>query len=182
MACGCRELEEQYGEGDCKCVHYKTRFPLCKCEEESTSEHSPGQVAEHEVLIRTIFNDEHVDEYGYVKVGYFRTDPKTRGMSVNRRGHVTAETLRQRMEADPKNRHGYLGYAGATFGDIKNLKSQQHSRFYCVYDTALIDDPSHADVCHADVFPAGSDRLEMATTLARVFGKVTVNLADIYER
>lgn len=112
MGCGCRELEEQYGSGDCKCVHYKERFPLCKCEEESTSEHSPGPVAEEEVLIRTIFNDIHVDECDYVKPSYFRTDPKKRGMSVNRRDLISQNRLWARASSDSKNRHGYLRFCG----------------------------------------------------------------------
>lgn len=124
MACGCRELEEQYGNGDCKCVHYKTRLPPCKCEKESTSEHSPGPVAAHEVLIRTILTTSMWMSATIVKPSYFRTDPKARGLSVNRQGLIAVDELRATQTSDPKNRHGYLRYASTTFADIKDLGSQ----------------------------------------------------------
>ena len=151
MTCGCRELEATHGNGKCKCSHYREQFPDCKCEEESVSEYSPGRVCDNEVLIRAIFRSDYVDQRGCLKPTYFQNvvrDFTVRGLSVNRKGHVTEPDLKARLRHHPSNIHGYLGFIAATCGDLRRLRFNG-SRAFCVYDSATEEDRSHADVCQS---------------------------------
>ncbi len=67
MPCSCKEIERQYGDSDCKCVHYRERFPDCECEHKSVSDYSPGPVSDEEVLIRTLYSPVQINqETGFV--------------------------------------------------------------------------------------------------------------------
>ena len=82
MSCRCIELETHYGQGDRKCARYREKFPECVCEHESVSEHSPGPVADGEVLVRNLFREQQTDQEGHLKPVYFRPEPATRGFSA----------------------------------------------------------------------------------------------------
>lgn len=170
MICGCRELEATYGHGTCKCVHYREKFPNCKCEEGSVSPYSPGRVTDDEALVRTIFNPEFVDCRGHLKPTYFQAvipDFTVRGLSVNRKGQVTEADLRDRLRHHQGNRHDYLGFIAARCGDLRSLLSGD-KRVFCVYDSATQLDASHADVCYSlspdpDLTKRDSKRVRMKT-------------------
>ena len=152
MACGCRELEARHGSGNCKCVHYREKFPDCKCEEESVSEHSPGRVYDDEVLVRTIFNPIFVDQRGHLTPTYFQNavvkDFTDRGLSVNRKGYLTERALTIRLQHHPSNRHDYVRFIAARCGDLRRLRFNG-KRAICVYDSATEEDRSHADLCQS---------------------------------
>lgn len=192
MSCGCKELEARHGNGKCKCVHYRNQFPNCKCEEESVSEHSPGPVSDGEVLIRTIFNPDHVDCTGSPAPTYFQDiikDFTVRGLSVNRRGHVTEPDLRARLKDHSGNKHEYMGFIAAKCGDIRRL-AFGNERAFCVYDSATEEDRSHADICQStlpetDATRREAKKLRMKTArmLRNEFSeKVAPTLTDVQPR
>ena len=49
---------------------------------------------------------------------------------------------------------------GATASEIRRLRGEDEGRRFCIYDTALEDDVSHADVCQT----RGGGRGEQTTT------------------
>lgn len=162
----CRELEQQHGDSDCKCHHYREEFPDCRCEGCTVSEHSPGQVQDDELLIRTLFSPLQVDiEKGTVAPMAFK-DVLTRGLSVDRKRHTGEQELQARIEARiasdikaGRNKDGFFRVATASCGDIRSALGEEGTRLFCVYDTALKENTAHADVCSSiDPPPKTKDR------------------------
>ena len=157
MSCPCKELERRYGSGDCKCLHYREQFPVCECENCSVSKFSPEPVRNDELLIRTVFSPVQINqETGWVDPAHFRYDAMKRGLSVNRKPHISEADLQAKIEgkiardrAEGKERDDFYRMVTGRCGDIRNLVAEDGSRLFCVYDTATIDDLSHADVCQA---------------------------------
>ena len=158
MSCSCLELEAQYGEDECKCARYREKFPDCACERESVSEHSPGPVADSEVLVRTLFLESHVDPLGRVKPAYFRRDPEGRGFSVDRVHYWTdPQTLKSEKCADSRY-DGYLRFIGICAKDLKELLERE-KRLFCVYDSGTSENNFHADICqNLYIEPGAPDR------------------------
>ena len=145
MSCSCMKLEAQYGQGDCKCAHYREKFPDCACEGESVSEHSPGPVANGEVLVRTLFQKQPIDPDGRLKPVYFRRDPESRGFSVDRVLYLGPETLKSSKCADARY-NGYLQFIATCAKDLRKLLERE-KRLFCVYDSGTAENNFHADIC-----------------------------------
>ena len=167
MPCSCKEIERQYGDSDCKCVHYRERFPDCECENKSVSDYSPEPVSGEEVLIRTLYSPAQINqETGIVDPTHFRHDALKRGLSVNRKDHISEIDLRAMIEAkiardreQGKIRDDFYRVVTASCGKIREIREEDERRLFCVYDTAREDDASHADVCQAiDPPPKTIDR------------------------
>lgn len=120
----------------------------------SASEYSPGLVQDEEVLHCQVFDPIHVDqETGKLKPELF-DDASSKGMSVNRDGHISRQVLIEKglakAEQDRvrKPDRQFFGFASAQCGDVRRiLSTTTKARAFCVFDTARVDDPSHADVC-----------------------------------
>ena len=145
MSCSCIEMETQYGQGSCKCARYRENFPDCACEHESVSEHSPGPVADNEVLVRTLFREQQIDQDGRLKPVYFRREPETRGFSVDRVILRGPECLKSSKRADARY-NGYLKFIATCSKDIRGLL-EGGKRLFCVYDSATDENNAHADIC-----------------------------------
>ena len=193
MSCQCKVLERQYGEEGCKCEQYRKQFPNCECENSSVSDHSPALVQDDELLIRTIYSPVQINQVtGNADPAYFRKDARTRGLSVNRKEHINSSELRSKIEtkiardqADGKERDENYLVVSATCGDIRSHIEEGGARLFCVYDTALEDDKSHADVCEAfEPLPGSAnrkkERMKISSRLFEAFlGKAT-DLATVY--
>lgn len=173
MPCGCKELEAKYSQTECKCARYREKFPDCVCERESVSIHSPGPVADNEILVRTIFTEKQLDQEGRVKPAHFRKEPSTRGFSVDRVNRTRVGLLKSSKCKDARHK-GYLKFAAARSSDIRNLMNDDGKRLFCVYDTATAENHAHADICQNAVLQAGADNrrnrmMEIAWQLRSVF-------------
>jgi hypothetical protein len=118
----------------------------------SASDHSPGRVGDEEVLHRQVFHPIHVDqETGKIKPELF-DDASNKGMSVNRAKYIARQSLNEKgcakaeQDRTRKPDRQYLGFASTACGDVRRIFSTAN-RAFCVFDTALADDISHADVC-----------------------------------
>ena len=174
MPCSCVELEIRHGQGQCKCVHYRDDFPDCACEQGSVSEHSPGPVDDDEILVRTLFRGDQVDEDGRPKQSYFRRDPASRGFSVDRIGVVDPQSLVAKKTVDSRY-IGYLGFIAARGRDIRALVSGDGTRLFCLYDTATTGNEAHADICQNLYLEPGTKNrkslmMEYAWRLRNAFG------------
>lgn len=172
MSCRCIELETQYGQGDCKCAHYREEFPECACEHESVSEHSPGPVADSEILVRTLFREQHVGQDGHLKPLYFRPEPATRGFSVDRVLLVGSDPLKSSKRADARY-NGYLKFIATYSKDVRVLL-EGGKRLFCVYDSATATNKAHADICqNVHIKPGAPNRkrrmMEIAWQLRSAF-------------
>ncbi len=124
----------------------------CPAELEPVSEYSPGIVLNEEYLARLIFTPIHVDdETGEVNAAAF-SDVKDKRLSVNRIQHISRPDLAQKgcTKAETDKAAGkereFVGVIESACLDIRSIKVERNQSF-CVVDTALENDTSHADVC-----------------------------------
>jgi len=166
------ELETQYGHGDCKCARYHESFPDCRCEGESVSEHSPGPVADSEILVRTLFNEQHIGPDGHLKPAYFRRDPTTKGFSVDRVLLMGPEPLKSSKRSDARYNDN-LQFIATFTKDVRELLESE-KRLFCVYDSGTAENKFHADICqNLLIEPGGQNRksrmMEIAWNLRNTF-------------
>lgn len=156
MNCSCKDLEKEFGNGACKCIHYRKLFPECECERTSVSDHSPGTVVDHEMLIRTVYSPHQYNKETDELTPMAFRDAVERGMSVNRRSCISIVALQAKIEgkvaadqAAGRTSDGFWRVVVAKCGSIRRLRTDEGARTYAVYDTANEDDSSHADICQA---------------------------------
>ena len=195
MPCPCKELEREHGDGGCKCGHYREAFPNCECEGCSVSDYSPRPVQPDEFLIRTVYSRVQINiDTGRIDPVHLRHDVRTRGLSVNRKPHISEQNLRAKIEnkiardrEDGKERDGFYCVVTARCSAVRGLVDDDGKRLFCVYDTATEDDASHADICQAfELPPKTKDRRLLTKKLRRQLferfvGRPT-NLRMAYER
>jgi hypothetical protein len=146
---------------------------LAELETASASEYSPGPVADEEFLARLVFAPIHFDDDGQPNAAAFG-DATTFGCSVQR-GESAADlerTVHARgfaKEAADRERgkeRVYRGFLSAVCSDIRALIDEStSSRLAIVCDTALVDNPSHADV-----IGIGNTRSGRQNVRVRLFG------------
>lgn len=132
----------------------------CICETKSQSVYSPGLVGDDESIARLIFSPIHIDGQGKVLPAAFSdVDVPGRGLSVNRYAHCTSEELlnlaraKEAMDRDKgKPDREYKGFVVAGVRPVRDITNEGLQAF-CVKDTSLKDNISHADVdqdcsCH----------------------------------
>lgn len=159
---GCKEFGQHSQEDDCP--HEAT----------SVSQYSPGPVANAETLARQIFTPHHIDvATGEVNAAAF-SDAKDKGLSVNRVEHTTKADLvaRGQQKAVAAQQAGkereFVGIIESSCADIRAIQSSGR-RAFCVIDTALEDNTSHADVCQVPLSP--KDGRSARKALMDVFSK-----------
>ena len=194
MACSCKELERTHGSGKCKCVHYRETFPECECEGVSVSDHSPGIVADDEVLIRTIYSPVHYNRVtGEVNPAAF-SDVIDKGLSVDRKQHISRQALEEKNQQkadrdlkDGKNKDGFWALVVADCRHIRSLLLGSDRRSFCVYDTALPENSAHADICQAAFHEPGTPKRtsldkKVRLELSNQFSRSTLNASEVYSR
>jgi len=121
-------------------------------ENQNTSQYSPGIVKNTEIIARKIFSPIQIDvESGEIKTAAF-DDVSNKGLSVNRLSQITENGIHEAGEIKAnRDRESipdrqYCGFIKASVNKIrKDLEGE--NRVFAVYDTALENDISHADVC-----------------------------------
>lgn len=152
----CREFFEQHAQNPQK-VHIlrQTGFAY-EWEALSASKHSPSPVKDEEIVVRLILNPIHIDlETGTLKPTAV-TDVKDKGCSVDRLRHTSIDDSVNagRKNAEAKNlsnpgkeRRTVCGTAVLNAKEIRNITVNERTKAFCIYDTALELNKSHADVC-----------------------------------
>jgi hypothetical protein len=127
--------------------------PNCCCEAVSVSAHSPGPVANAEVLVRILVAPQHMKSNGRPRPAAL-TDAETHGLSVFRHGHATNGEIRLIAEQlVERTRRGNQGKKAGVFGvlqipcdTVRNFRwGQETTPSYCIYDTAREDAAAHAE-------------------------------------
>jgi hypothetical protein len=124
----------------------------------SASVYSPAVVADEEELCRYLLNPVHVDDSGQLKptaVG----DSERLGMSTNRLRYTTLERIRTAATEraagwnaafpDAAQPRRLVAFVKITAGEARSIFTEGGTRAFCVFDTAMPEDPSHADVFQA---------------------------------
>ncbi len=118
------------------------------CDKESASPHSPGIVEQGENVVRQVHSPVHWDAVANeVKPGFY-DDLTSKGLSVNRVSYAPAADLSDASEsrATLTGREA-IGFVHAPISSITTLLSNENGPLGAVFDTALHNDVSHADVC-----------------------------------
>jgi hypothetical protein len=182
----CQSLfDDCSGDVGNRCEKLTKESPNCECEQGSVSPYSPGTVQHNELLARLIFSPIHIDEVdGSVKEAAF-SDVQDKGLSVNRLTSSNAEEIdkigeekaKQDKLSESKRDREYLGVVMASAGEIRAIKNPgSDGRAFCIYDTALKNNISHADVCQLLVGNKAK-RKEARRTLHKTFSRYPKKLA-----
>ena len=142
----------------CKLLQKMSQDILLSWERESASKYSPSPVRDEEILCRQIFSPTHYDEETQEFTSTAFDDASSIGMSVNRLDYTSVDNVAQAAngrvtthnESNLKQR-SFPGIIKLNCDDIRKITVQDEGsnpiRGYCIYDTALEHDESHADIC-----------------------------------
>ena len=161
----CRDAFQEAAAAADPCRHLSQNQPGCVCEAESVSAHSPGVIANTELLARLIYSPLHVDPTTGLTTELAFSDVKDKGLSVQRLTHATQAEVRaigaKKLADDHargKTDRQYLGIVTADVSQIRAEAYPEAARAFCAYDTAGPGDPAHADVCQTPTSPSAMKR------------------------
>lgn len=149
----CRDALARLENDDLRCPKFDELHPECICESCSASPHSPGKVANDEVLLRAVYSPHHVDP----ETGEFKNaalaDAENTGLSADRLQYTTRRQIERQIKAKLETPRAlekgyvYQGILPITCGLVRQLTYGNGTRrCYAVYDTALQDNNAHAEV------------------------------------
>jgi len=127
--------------------------PNCQCEKHSVSHHSSGVVASSEILIRVLVAPQHMAGRSRPRAAAL-TDAERTGLSVLREGTATDEEIRSvaeglvaRARRSNGDKAGVFGVLKMECGVVRGVAAESDATSaYCVYDTALLELGSHAEI------------------------------------
>jgi len=148
MECG-DALKGSGAEGN-RCIRLAETKPDCGCEAD---------------VARLIYSPLHIDPDTREVTEAAFSDVKDKGLSVQREGHTTPAALRalgEKKRADDwakgKTDRVFLGIVTGPVQAIRELTYEGGARTFCVYDSALLDQRAHADVCQVPSSPSAMKR------------------------
>lgn len=115
-------------------------------EKESVSSYSYGIVKDDEILARNIFSPHHYDTNTGELTSLAFDDILNKGLSVLRCTYTTSDEIISIGEAKKKDTHEYPGYITIQAKCIRDYIVES-KRIMAIYDTALEDLLTHADIC-----------------------------------
>ena len=116
----------------------------------ASPEYSPGVVLDSEVLLREMFNPQHIVDGNVVVTAVPLTELRSAGFSVHRKEHVSFESVKESMERRllrPRRGEPWKdeGVAEILTGEVRGLRNDGE-RALVVIDTALSDNRGHASI------------------------------------
>ena len=171
----CNELFKNRKGASTICKEVDAAYSKCACETNIISEFSPGLISDDEILVRVIFNEDHILENGLHPAEF--STVKTFGLSVLRKLYCD-KTEFERLIQKVFDGKEVKGIAIVKTKDIKNIVDKGE-RIFCLYDTS-----EQGNVSHSDIFQVNggkSFQKEMRKRLREKFGKA-LNLNDMYPK
>lgn len=161
----CQEVFKEAAAHRDRCGYISKIKPGCSCEGERVSHHSPGLVADGEIIARLIYSPLHVDlETGETKEAAF-SDVTDKGLSIQRLSQTSSAEVRAIGEKKLADDHAkgrtdreFLGMVTAEVKQVRQQTYEDGQRAFCVYDSGLPDAPAHADVCQMKATPSAMKR------------------------
>lgn len=158
---GCREFFDANVDNPklCKDLQQLPIETQVEWESEFASEYSPGPVQDDEQLIRYWLNPTHYDPSTGLLTPTALNDMAGFGLSVNRERYLAREGVLQQakyrvdkfnLTYPDKPARSLVGFSIFTTHEIRAVMTagpQVVRRAMAVYDTAMSDDVSHADIC-----------------------------------
>jgi len=131
--------------------------PSCECERVSVSDYSPGPVNDDETLISVVTSKRYVSLDGRVEPTFF-DERVSEGMSADRREYTSqhCHDLRAQKLVEGNSQKEYCGSIELEVGFVREIY-HEGMRAIAVYDTALYENRSHAEIACTEVPPKGTD-------------------------
>jgi hypothetical protein len=154
-------IEHDQDRDRCKSLQKLNEGVLLQWEKEPASQYSPGPVLTDERLYRQFLNPTHFDTANNIlKVTAF-SDTSDKGGSVNRTVHISYENaIKAAQDRAEKITEGKQDGSKVELWNLVELNCRDiraimtpsqpgtpPRRGFAVYDTALQNDDSHADIC-----------------------------------
>ena len=127
------------------------KHPCCECELVSVSDYSPGPVNDHETLLSVVTSENYLSIDGCIEPTFFE-QRITNGMSTDRKGYTSQQSHNLRatklVEGNNKKKN-----CGSIEISVKTIREINHHgmRAIAVYDTALSENISHAEIAGTEV-------------------------------
>ena len=153
--------------------------PKCRCESVSLSVHSPRPVSPDEKLLVAVYHPIHIEDSGELKNSVLST-VKSVGMSCFRQCYVTKEAFSSHVvQQESKGGRRFRGVMTIRADCVREIcidRDGSLQRVFCIYDTALRDNRSHAEVCQTgnpnnSTAKAARERLRQTISFRR-FGSI----------
>jgi hypothetical protein len=130
--------------------------PGCVCEAVAVSEYSPGPVEDAETLVSVVTSTGYVSPEGRVEPTLFESR-MSNGISTDRRKHTSLEDYDRRAVSLVASNAKKLncGSIELSVGRIREI-NHNGERAIAVYDTALKENTSHAEIACTEVPPQGT--------------------------
>ena len=131
--------------------------PCCECEDVSVSEYSPGPFKDDETLLSVVPCRRYMSSDDRVEPMIFDSRMSD-GKSTDRKKYTTLQCYdlraRKLAEGNPKKEN-----CGSIELSVRNIRNIDHEgmRAIAVYDTALPQNMSHAEIACTEVPPKGTD-------------------------
>ena len=136
------------------------------------SEFSPCPVRNIERLDRAVFNPIHIDKQGRLKPSLF-THAFAKGCSIQRGCLATTEELVAFFTKMLRDQVGWTWY-GVVTASGEGIRAitvdDSKSRGMCLYDTALRENPAHAEIAMSSTPSLQFDEPELRKHLTDAFG------------
>jgi hypothetical protein len=121
--------------------------------------------------MRFVFSPMHVSPKGQVKPSLF-SHVETKGCSIQRDMATLQEDVAFVIQfLNEASNRKWLGVAAAGCSDVRGIEIDSRARqVVCVLDTALKNNPAHAEICHNQYVVEEADRVELRAGLMAAFG------------
>ncbi len=158
------------------------RHPSCECEGVSVSDYSPGPVGNDETLLSVVTSMRYVSIDGQIDPTFF-DERITNGLSTDRKKYTSIKCHNLRASelvmGDEKKQN-----CGSIEISVKILREIDHfgMRAIAVYDTALSENRSHAEIASTEVPLKGEkDRKLLRAKLRKSALKATLHNRQVLE-
>lgn len=143
-------------------------YPGCECERMCVSRYSPGPVADRETIVSVVTSRSYVSHHGQVEPTLFERR-MSNGISTDRKAYTTLEDYDHRAESlvAESEKKEICGSIELLVGGIRGI-SFDGDRAIAVYDTALKENTSHAEIACTEIPAAGTPgRKKLRATLRK---------------
>ncbi|MBI5116476.1 hypothetical protein HZA56_08390 [Candidatus Poribacteria bacterium] len=178
----CRGINQRTDNKENRVTEINAAAPDCACEEFRMSKYSPHPVVESETLVRLVFLPIHISKKsGELKPTFF-SHVHTKGCSIQRDSVAKTDeivTLVKNFLATGDDR-SWLGVISGQCQSVREIRAGESSnRAVCVYDTADLGNPAHAEMCRTHHIDE-ADGLELHRNLLAVFGNGVITRPSQY--
>lgn len=137
------------------------------------SKHSPGTVVGSEQLARFVFSPMHVRKRSGDIMPSIFSHTRSRGCSIQRDSVAGTDEIVAFVKSflKKKNDRTWIGVLSCPCQNVRDIKvAESDERAFCVYDTAELGNPAHAEVCQTQYVIEEADGPELRKKLFEAFG------------